>query len=315
MSLTKKSNVEISIVVPVYNESSTLSKSLLEIRRYVQSTGLSYEIIVVDDGSGDGTWDILRTISHEDQTISAIRLSRNFGKESAISAALECATGEAVIVMDSDLQHPPEIIPDMISRWREGFDIVEAVKAERGKEKFSLKIGARLFYWLMMHLTDLDLDNSSDFKLLDRRVVDAHNRLPEGSRFFRGIVSWLGFTKTQVPFSVRERISGSSKWSAFRLVKLAVHASTSFSSLPLHIVTALGFLTLLISIILGFQTLYMKFSGSAVSGFTTVILLLLLIGSIIMVSLGIIGIYISKIFDEVKGRPKFIVKETIHLRK
>ena len=308
-------NIEISIVIPVYNEANTLTKSLPEIGNFVRSTGLSYEIIVIDDGSRDGTWDILHTISHTDQEIKAIKLSRNFGKESAIAAGLEFASGSAVIIMDGDLQHPPEIIPEMIRLWKEeGFDIVEAVKADRGSERISSKIGAKLFYWLMKHLSELDLDNSSDFKLLDRKVVNAHNRLPESSRFFRGIVSWLGFKKTQIPFSVKDRISGRSRWSIFRLVKLAIQASTSFSSLPLHIITILGLVTFAISVILGVQTLYMKFSGSAVSGFTTVIILLLSIGSVLMISLGIIGIYIGRIFEEVKGRPRFVIENMINVK-
>jgi len=308
-------NVEISIVIPAYNEANVLTKSLPEIKSFVQSTGLSYEIIVVDDGSGDGTWDILSAISHTDQEIKAIKLSRNFGKESAIAAGIEFAPGSAVIIMDGDLQHPPEIIPEMIRLWKEGgFDIVEAVKTDRGAENVSSKIGAKLFYWLMKHLSGLDLDNSSDFKLLDRKVVDAHNRLPESSRFFRGIVSWLGFKKAQIPFSVKERISGRSQWSIFRLVKLAIHASTSFSSVPLHIITFLGMITFGISIVLGVQTLYVKFSGFAVSGFTTVIILLLSIGSVLMISLGIIGIYIGRIFEEVKGRPRFVIENMINVK-
>ena len=308
-------NVEISVVIPVYNEADTLTKSIPEIGRFARSTGLSYELIVIDDGSGDGTWESLRTISHTDQKIRAIKLSRNFGKESAIAAGLEFAHGSAVIVMDGDLQHPPEIIPEMVRLWKEeGFDIVEAVKADRGSENISSTMGAKLFYWLMKHLSEFDLDNSSDFKLLDRKVVNAHNRLPENSRFFRGIVSWLGFKKAQIPFTVKDRISGRSSWSVFRLIRLAVNASTSFSSLPLHIITILGLATFLISVILGVQTLYMKFSGSAVSGFTTVIILLLSIGSVLMISLGIIGIYIGRIFEEVKGRPRFVIENVINMK-
>jgi len=309
------SNVDISIVIPVFNEADIITKSLPEIKKYVKDTGLSYEIIVIDDGSNDGTWDVLHKISLKNPELRAIKLSRNFGKESAMSAGLEHASGNAVLIMDGDLQHPPDIIPDMIRSWKEnGFDIVEAVKAERGNEHLSSKIGAKLFYWLMKRLTEFDLDNSSDFKLLDRKVVDAHNRLPESSRFFRGIVSWLGFKKAQIPFSVKERISGKSRWPVLRLIRLAIHASTAFSSVPLHIITVLGLITFGVSVILGMQTLYMKFSGTAVSGFTTVILLLLSIGSVLMISIGIIGIYISRIFEEVKGRPRFIIEDVIHLK-
>ena len=311
----KINNPRISIVIPVFNEEDILKKSLPEISSHIKGTKLLYEIILVDDGSRDGTWALLHKMSREDPTIKAIKLSKNFGKESAIAAGLKCASGDAVIIMDGDLQHPPEIMPEMIRYWKEeGFDIVEAVKADRGSEPFSSKIGARLFYWLMKRLTELDLDNSSDFKLLDRKVVAAHNRLPESSRFFRGIISWLGFKKTPVFFTVKERIAGKSRWSIVGLIRLAIRASTSFSSIPLHLITVLGMIMFGVSIILGIQTLFMKFSGSAVSGFTTVILLLLFIGSVLMLSLGIMGIYIIRIFEEIKGRPGFIIEDMINFK-
>jgi len=306
----------ISVVIPVFNEAEILKESLSEIMHHAKGATLRYEIVLVDDGSTDNTWEILRGLSDEAEEIKAIKLSRNFGKESAIAAGMEFASGDAVIIMDADLQHPPELLPDMVHLWKDkGYDIVEAIKTDRGNEPFSSKLGARLFYCLMSRLTDLQLDGSSDFKLLDRKVVDAQNRFPERSRFFRGIVSWLGFTKTQIPFTVGERAAGKSRWSVIKLVRLALQASTAFSSLPLHFITMTGMLTFALSLTLGVHTLYMKFSGFAVSGFTTVILLLLFIGSAIMLSLGIIGIYISRIFDEVKGRPRFIVEKEINFEK
>lgn len=275
---------------------------------------MRYEFILVNDGSTDNTWDVIQSLAREIKEIKGIKLSRNFGKESAISTGLAFASGDAVIVMDGDLQHPPELIPEMIRYWNEGAaDIIEAVKVDRGLEPFPVKMRARFFYWIMKNLTDLDLNNASDYKLLDRKVVDAHNRLPESSRFFRGIISWLGFKKIQVPFSVGERPKGRSRWSLRQLIRLAMNASTSFSSLPLHFITLLGMLTFLMSVIIGAQTLYMKFTGNAVSGFATVILLLLFIGSMLMISLGIIGAYVSRIFEEVKRRPNFIIEDTINL--
>jgi dolichol-phosphate mannosyltransferase len=303
----------LSIVIPLYNESASLRESLPEIERHIAPLGMKYEFILVDDGSADDTWNIICDLSSQNNNIRGIRLSRNFGKESAISSGLTFSSGDAVIVMDGDLQHPPELIPEMIKYWKEGSaDIIEAVKVERGSEPFSSKIRARLFYRLMKHLTDLDLQDASDYKLLDRKVVAAHNRLPESSRFFRGIVSWLGFKKMQVPFSVRERTKGQSRWSVRHLVRLAINASTSFSSLPLHFITVLGMITFFISVVIGIQTVYMKLSGNAVSGFATVILLLLFIGSMLMISLGIIGTYISRIFEEVKRRPNFLIQDTIN---
>jgi dolichol-phosphate mannosyltransferase len=305
-----------SIVIPLYNEETLLREALKEIGHHAASTGLPYEIILVDDGSTDATWKVINTLTQDFSEIKGVRLSRNFGKESAIATGLEFASGDAVVVMDGDLQHPPGLIPEMVKRWRGGdADIIEAVKVDRGSEPVSSKVRARLFYRLMQWLTGLDLNNSSDFKLLDRKVVDAHNGLPESSRFFRGIVSWLGFRKVQIPFPVKERIRGGSRWSMVQLVRLALHASTSFSSLPLHLITFMGMTTFLVSLVLGIQTLYRKFSGSAVTGFATVILLLLFIGSMLMVSLGIIGVYISRIFEEVKRRPRFVVEETVNLRR
>lgn len=304
----------LSIIVPVYNEADVLAKCLSEIKRHAEMTHLRHELIVINDGSTDSTWEVLSGIALAMKEIKGINLSRNFGKEAAITAGLKYARGGAVIIMDGDLQHPPSLIPEMIAVWQSGqADIVEALKEERGKEPLSSKIGAGLFYRLMKILTNLDLDNSTDFKLLDRKVVDAYNRLPESSRFFRGIVSWLGFRKVQLPFAVPARPTGRSKWSISKLIRLAVTASTAFSSIPLHIVTVLGIVTFTLSVLIGVQTLYMKISGAAVSGFTTVILLLLFIGSTLMISLGIIGTYISRIFEEVKNRPKYIARDMINI--
>lgn len=300
----------LSVVVPVYNEADLLSGTLNAICAELSLVEIAYEIIVIDDGSTDGTWELLCRTSRELPAVKAIRLSRNFGKESALTAGLNFARGDAVIVMDGDGQHPPNLIPEMVRIWREDdVDVVEGVKTGRGSEPVLSTLRARLFYYLMKKLTSLDLDSASDFKLIDRKVVDAHNSLPESARFFRGIISWLGFKRVQIPFSVRERTSGQSKWSLIQLIRLALRASTAFSSVPLHLITIMGTGTLIFSVLLGIQTLYMKFSGAAVSGFTTVILLLLFVASVLMLSLGIIGIYISRIFEEVKGRPHFILED------
>jgi dolichol-phosphate mannosyltransferase len=271
-------------------------------------------MVVVNDGSADTTWDVLRASAEKDHAVKAIKLSRNFGKEAAITAGLRYAKGSAVIIMDGDLQHPPSLIPVMVEAWKKGdADIVEAVKQERGNETLSYKTGARVFYWIMRRLAHLQIDDASDFKLLDRKVVDAFNRLHESARFFRGIVTWLGFRKVQVAFSVPDGVVRKTRWSFVRLINLGLNAATAFTSLPLHFVTLLGVLTFVFSLLLGIQTLYMKFSGAAVTGFTTVILLLLFIGSVLMISLGIIGLYISRIFDEVKKRPVYIEEDTINL--
>jgi polyisoprenyl-phosphate glycosyltransferase len=304
----------LSIVLPVLNEARLLPEVLTEIAECAARSGAEYEIIVVDDDSTDWTWEIIGALAEESPGIRGIRLSRTFGKESAIVSGIEAASGDAVIVMNADLQHPPALIPEMVAKWREGTaDIIEAVKVHRGREPLSSSLAAKFFSWLLKRLAGINLDNASDFKLLDRKVVDAHNHFPESSRFFRGIVFWLGFRKVQIPFSVPERGDGRSRRSPWKLIRLAVDTSTAYSSFPLHFVTLMGAVTLFVSMMLGIQTLCMKFSGHEVSGFTTVILLLLFIGSALMLSLGIIGLYISRIYEEVKRRPKFIVEDTINV--
>jgi dolichol-phosphate mannosyltransferase len=277
---------------------------------------LNYEFVLVDDGSSDVTWNEIVQMSSENKQITAIRLSRNFGKEAALCAGLDAAKGDACIVMDADLQHPPHIIPEMVRLWcEEGYDVVEGVKSSRGKESLLSKVCALTFYKLLKRFANLDLMGASDFKLLDRKVVEAWSQFKEKITFFRGMSAWVGFKRTTIPFAVNPRTDGKTRWSGKKLFKLAVYAISSYSSIPLQIVTIIGITFLIGSFILGIQTLYMKFSGKAVSGFSTVILLLLIIGSGLMISLGIIGLYIAKIYDEVKQRPRYLVSERINTAK
>ena len=222
------------------------------------------------------------------------------------------ADGDMVLVMDADLQHPPELIPEMVKAWRdEGYDVVEGIKKTRGRENPFYRICAKFFYYIIYKTADIDLGQASDYKLMDRSVVEAWKELPERATFFRGMSAWLGYERKQIPFDVAERVNGKSKWSLLRLIRLAVNAITSYTSVPLHCITVMGVLMFFGAIILGIQTLYMKFSGRATSGFTTVILLLLIIGSSLMISLGMIGIYLSKIYKEVKHRPRYLVAKCI----
>ncbi len=309
--------IQISLVIPAFEEELQIERTVEVIDAHLRPAGVAHQYILVDDGSRDGTWRVIESLAARRTDVCAVRLSRNFGKEAAICAGLQALQPEfsdACIVMDADLQHPPDVLPRLLAKWREGFHIVEGVKISRGRESIANRIGARVFYRTLGRLSGVNLDNASDLKLLDRKVLESWNRLSEKNTFFRGLVPWLGFSHATVPFDVAERAGGTSKWSKLQLAKLAVNAITSFSSLPLQIVTVLGVCFLAGSLVLGIQTLYMYLSGIAFTGFTTVILLLLIIGSAIMISLGIIGIYISKIFDEVKGRPRFIVAETVRAR-
>jgi len=302
---------EISVVIPAHCEAEVLPDALRRVRDVLRGTGVSYEIIVVDDGSTDTTWQVIGDFATQETALRALRLSRRFGKEAALRAGLEVARGEATITMDGDLQHPPEMIPTMISAWRSGADIVEAVKEDRSAGSPIESWRARVFYALLRGLSGHDLDGASDFKLLDQRVLRAYLSLGERNIFFRGMVAWLGFNSVRVPFSVARRAGGQSSWTFLGLVRLAVTAVTSFSSVPLQFVTILGVCLLTFSFAMGVQTLYRKLSGSALDGFTTVILLLLIIGSTLMVALGIIGEYIARIYDEVKGRPRYLIGETL----
>lgn len=306
----------ISIIIPVFEEEKQIRKSLAIIHDILEKSEILHEFILIDDGSKDNSWEVIKQLSTEIHCIRAVRLSRNFGKEAALFAGIEIAEGDASVIMDSDLQHPPAIIPEMVRLWaEEGYEVVEGVKSSRGKEKLSNALGSRLFYIILKKLSGFDLNGASDFKLLDSKVIAVLRSMRERDTFFRGMSAWVGFNRTSISFNVADRTEGKTKWSKLKLFKLAINAITSFTSLPLQLVTFMGILFLLGSLILGIQTLYMKFSGFAVSGFTTVILLLLIIGSTLMISLGFIGTYISKIYEEVKYRPKYIIKEEISIKK
>jgi glycosyltransferase involved in cell wall biosynthesis len=268
-------------------------------------------VIIVDDGSSDQTWDIIRHVSAANHRIRGILLSRNYGKEAAICAGLEHAKGDAVIVMDADMQHPPDLLASMIGEWRNGAEIVECVKKTRGSESLLKAAGSRLFYGLLSLFTGHDLRGASDFKLLDRKVLQAWQTMPEINTFFRGMTQWMGFRRIKIEFDVKQRINGPSRWSLYALTKLAAGAIISFSSLPLRVVSIFGIFFLLGAVLLGGQTLFRKIIGDAVTGFTTVILLQLIIGSIIMVSLGIIGEYIAAIYNEIKRRPRYLISTTV----
>lgn len=309
--------VGLSVVIPLYCEEAIVDKTITAVDQALDSLKeqYDYEVILVDDGSADDTWRVIERAAKSYPAIRAIRLSRNFGKEAALCAGLEMAKGKAVIIMDGDLQHPPSLIPEMVRVWHEqGADIVEAIKEERGKESLPSRLNAYVFYTLFDKLTGYDLRRSSDFILMDRQVVDAWSQLKERNIFFRGVTKWIGFKHVQVPFRVNERLTGKSGWSMYRLVKLALTAVTSFSSSPLHIVTLCGICFALFALVLGIQTLYLKLTGSALEGFTTVILLLLIIGSILMFALGIIGEYLARIYEEVKARPRYIISKIIDSR-
>jgi glycosyltransferase involved in cell wall biosynthesis len=299
----------LSIVLPAYREADSLAEALQAIRAAADPIGPA-EYIVVDDGSTDATWSVVRHLAESLPDLRGIRLSRNFGKEGAIAAGLAASRGAAVIVMDADLQHPPALIPEMVRLWEGGAEVVNTVKRTRGDEGPVRKWLARRYFGLFAALAGADIGNAADFKLLDRRVVDCLNALPERERFFRGLVGWVGFRQESLPFDVAPRRKGQSKWSMLKLTTLALNSIFAFSTLPMQLMTALGIAFAALATVLGLRTLWLWAAGNAVPGFTTVILLLIFIGAVLMIGLGIIGAYIAKIYEEVKGRPRFIVQES-----
>ena len=309
--------MKISVVIPFYNEEKQIPDTLEILLPILNSLEYDYELILIDDGSSDGTWQKINEASGFSRPVSprnfkgeikAFGFSRNFGKEAAMSAGLNKSSGDAVIMMDGDLQHPPGLIPEMISIWGNGnIDVVEGVKSNRKSDSFAQRINAFIFYKIFAKASGYDLMNASDFKLLDKKVVNEWRRLGEHDTFFRALSVWLGFRREKFYFEVPPRKKGTGKWPVLRLAKLSVNAITSFSELPLYLTSTTGIVFLFLALILGIQTLVKWITGTAATGFTTVILLQLAIGGLILISLGLIGIYIARIFTEVKGRPRYII--------
>ncbi len=304
----------LSVVIPAHNEQDNAPACASAVSRLLDSYNIDYELIFIDDGSDDRTWLRLSQLARSDDRIKAIALSRNFGKESAIFAGLENASGDVCAVMDCDLQHPPETLVEMYKLWKNNgnIDVVEAKKRSRGEENGVYRLCAQMFYKIMNNVSGLDMSDASDFKLLDRRAVDALLKMPERLTFFRAMSSWVGFNTETVYFDVAERKSGKSDFGARTSVKYAIKSITSFTSAPMQLVTVLGVITFLIAVIFGINTLYNKLTGNSAAGFPTVILLQLITSAIIMFSLGIIGYYLSKIYEEIKQRPRYVISEKLN---
>ena len=299
----------LSVILPSYNEEQMIAAAAETVTGILDGAGIEHELLFVDDGSRDRTWDEILKAAESNPHVVGVHFSRNFGKESAMFAGLEQARGDCCVVIDCDLQHPPEKIVEMYRLWEEGYEVVEGIKEDRGEESGFHKFASLSFYRLISRATGMDMSSSSDFKLLDRKVVDALNKMPERNVFFRALSFWVGFKKTEVSYRVRERTAGESKWSTRSLIKYAISNIGSFSSAPLHLITILGVVMLVTALVFGVVALVQKIAGTALGGFTTVILLLLFASSLIMISLGIIGYYIARIYEELKGRPRYIISE------
>ena len=299
----------LSVILPAYNEKDMIPVAAETLAGILDKEGIAFELLFVNDGSTDGTWDAICRAREDDPHVVGVHFSRNFGKEAAMFAGLETAKGDCVVVLDCDLQHPPEKIVEMYRLWEQGYEVVEGIKEDRGQETGLHRFAANSFYGLISRATGMDMASSSDFKLLDRKVVDTLNAMPERNVFFRALSFWVGFRRAEVKYDVRERTAGESKWSTRALIKYAVTNIGSFSSAPLHLITVMGVIALIVAIVFSVVSLVQKLMGVALGGFTTVIILLLLFGSLIMISLGIIGYYIARIYEEVKGRPRYVIEE------
>ncbi|HEV8201948.1 MAG TPA: glycosyltransferase family 2 protein [Candidatus Polarisedimenticolia bacterium] len=298
----------LSIVLPVHDEAAVLEETMVRLRDVLAPLGRSYEVLVVDDGSTDGSGAACTALAAGDPRIVLVTLTRRFGKEAALAAGLGAARGDAVVLMDADLQHPPDLIPEMVRRWDEGCEVVEAVRREGGPQGLPHRLLARAFYALLGRAVGRDLQGATDFKLLDRQAVEALLSCGERNRFFRGLVAWIGFTTAEVPFTPPVRHGGRSKWSFTDLLGYSVRSLLAFTSLPLRIVAAAGLVMVLLGALLAVQTLWNWSSGHAVSGFTTVILVELILGGLILTSLGVIAAYLALLYEEQKGRPLYLVR-------
>ncbi|NNC36693.1 MAG: glycosyltransferase family 2 protein [Hyphomonadaceae bacterium] len=300
-----------SVVIPFYNEENLIQKMLPVFQESCKKLGVDrFEIIAVDDGSRDGTINSLHEQAKNIPQLKIISFNRNFGKEAAIHAGLEHCTGDIAFVMDSDGQHPVSLMPEMLDLWEKGADVVAACKADRGNESFLSRSFANGFYAIFKFLTKIEVKNMSDYVLLDRAVVDQYTALNERRRFFRGMIAWMGFKTSKVYFDIPPRVQGSSSWSRFKLFRFALNAISGFTSTPLHLISLLAFLYAIGAVIIGSLTLFQKLTGTGVTGFTTVNILVLTTGALIMFGLGQIGIYLEQIFEELKQRPSYLINHS-----
>ncbi|RYC72204.1 glycosyltransferase [Spirosoma sordidisoli] len=301
----------ISLVVPAFNEEENLTVLVQRLTSVMASEGL-YEILIVDDGSSDQTRYVLRQLSQTYPAVRFISFSRNFGHQMALRAGYENARGDAVICLDADLQHPPELIPTLIEKWRQGYEVVYTVRRPDPKLSWFKRNSSKYFYQLLRRVSDLELeDGAADFRLLDRKVIDVIRQFKENDLFLRGAISWVGFRQCRMLYEPAARYAGRSKYSIRKMLKLAAMGITSFSTRPLYLSVMLGFGMSLFAILFGVEVLYEYFfTDATVSGWTTLVVLLALIGGVQFIMIGIIGVYLGKTFVEVKGRPAYIISDT-----
>jgi glycosyltransferase involved in cell wall biosynthesis len=303
--------VTFSIAVPVYNEVDSLPELYPRVRAVMESLGESWELILIDDGSTDGSTEVIKSLSAEDRRVRPVIFARNFGHQIAITAGLDYSRGEVVIIMDADLQDPPEVITDLVAKWREGYEVVYAVREERVGESWFKKFTAAFFYRVINRITDVNIPlDTGDFRLVDRKVVDTLNKMRERHRFPRGMAAWVGFRQIGVPYKRAARFAGETKYLFNKMLRLALNAITGFSYFPLQLATYFGFVCAGISALAIPIVIVLRLAGSqAFFGQATTLIAVLFLGGVQLISLGILGEYVGRIYDEAKGRPLYIVRE------
>ncbi|MBI2301969.1 MAG: glycosyltransferase family 2 protein [Armatimonadetes bacterium] len=300
----------LSLVVPAFNEEQALPLLHERLTAVMAGLGEDYEIVVVDDGSRDGTRDVLARLAGADSHLRYLVLSRNFGHQLALTAGLDHARGDAVISLDADLQHPPELIPELVRRWREGHEIVYTQRTDTAGAGWFKRLSSRWFYALINRASAVHVpENAADFRLLDRRVVDDLRRFPERARFLRGMIAWLGYRQAVVPFEAPVRAAGEAKYNVRKMLLFAIDAITSFSSLPLRLASAMGFFFSLVGVVYVMVVVYWYFYAQVVPGWSTTVCLILIVGGLQLTCLGVMGEYLARIYEEVKGRPLYLVRE------
>lgn len=305
----------LSVIIPAYNEELSVERAYRTISKILKEANIDNEILFIDDGSSDLTFEKIRNMAEKEAGLHGLHFSRNFGKEAAISAGLANAAGDCAVVIDCDLQHPPEKIVEMYRLWQKGYEVVEGVKSSRGTEGKMHGWAARSFYSIISSTVGFDMSNASDFKLLDRKVIDVLNAMPERNGFFRASSYWAGFNRTTVEFDVIDRAEGDSKWSKKSLVKYAVSNITSYSAAPMQFVTVLGLIMLAIACGLGVWAIVDAAVGRVLPQILLPTVIMLFIGSMVMISIGIVGYYIARIYDEIKARPKYIISSSCQSKK
>ena len=301
----------LSIIVPCYNESEVLPSFYERTSKVLESCNIEYELIFINDGSDDKTLEIISSLRQRNQKVKLIDLSRNFGKEIAMTAGIDFASGEAVIIIDSDLQHPPELIPEMYRYWRDGFDVVYATRIKQDDESFIKKLTAQAFYWVITRLSIVRIpENAGDYRLMSRRAVEAMKQFQEQHRFMKGLFSWIGYRQISIPYHREPRHAGSSKWSYWQLWNFAIEGITSFSYGPLRVASYLGIVTAFMAVIYAsIEIIKVVVRGRDVPGYASIMVTLLFLGAVQLITLGIIGEYLGRIYNEVKRRPLYLVQQ------